>query len=147
MIPRRAFHRVVFVAAGLYNIAWGIYSALDPQWLFRFAHLPLLNHPAVFSCLAMVVGLYGVLYLEVARRPEQGWLIAAVGLAGKMLGPIGLAILIARGDWPRSTIVLCITNDLIWWAPFALYLRDSWRLFAVSGRADSQRAGSTSGRG
>ena len=28
------------------------------------------------------VGLYGILYLEVARRPERGWLLAAVGLAG-----------------------------------------------------------------
>jgi len=28
---------VVFLLAGLYNIGWGIFSALDPQWLFRFA--------------------------------------------------------------------------------------------------------------
>jgi len=147
MIPRRPFYRAAFLAAGVYNIVWGIYSAVDPQWLFRYAHLPLLNHPAVFSCLAMVIGLYGVLYLEVARRPEQGWLIAAVGLAGKVLGPIGLVVLIARGVWPRSTIVLCLTNDLIWWIPFALYLRDSWRSFAVSGSANSDRAGSASGRG
>jgi len=49
----------------------------------------------------MVVGLYGVLYLEVARRPEHGFLLAAVGLAGKLLGPIGAAILlIVRGEWP-----------------------------------------------
>src|SRR5215472_7882931 len=134
MLPRRRFHRAVFLAAGLYNMTWGLYSALDPQWLFRFAHLPPLNHPAVFSCLAMVIGLYGVLYLDVARRPEQGWLIAAVGLAGKVLGPIGLAVLIVRGVWPRSTIVLCLSNDLIWWIPFALYLRDSWKCFAGSVR-------------
>ena len=49
--------------------------------------MPLANHPAVFACLGMVVGLYGVLYFEVARDPERGWLIAAVGLAGKILGP------------------------------------------------------------
>lgn len=133
-IPRRGFHRAVFFLAGLYNIGWGIYSALDPQWLFRFAGLPLLNHPSVFSCLAMVVGLYGILYLDVARRPEQGWLIAAVGLAGKVLGPIGLATLILRGTWPASTIVLCLTNDLIWWIPFALYLKDSWRFFRGGAR-------------
>jgi uncharacterized membrane protein HdeD (DUF308 family) len=133
-IPRRKFHRVVFVLAGIYNILWGIYSAFDPQWLFRFAGLPLLNHPSVFSCLAMVVGIYGVLYLDVARRPEQGWLIAAVGLAGKVLGPIGLATLILKGVWPLSTIVLCLTNDFIWWIPFALYLKDSWRFFVQSNK-------------
>ena len=74
----------------------------------------------------MVVGLYGIIYFEVARVPECGWLLAAVGLAGKILGPIGLAKLIWSGGWPGSTIVLCLTNDLIWWIPFAIYLFDAW---------------------
>jgi len=126
---RRRFHRAVFAAAGVYNILWGLWSAYDPQWLFRFAGLPLLNHPAVFSCLAMVIGLYGMIYFEVARVPERGWLLAAVGLAGKILGPLGLAVLIFRGVWPLSTLILCFTNDLIWWVPFALYLRDCWPFF------------------
>ena len=91
MIRRRKFHRAVFVAAGLYNIGWGLYSVYDPQWLFRFSELPPLNHPAIFACLAMVVGLYGIIYLEVARVPERGWLPAAVGLIGKSW---------ARSDWP-----------------------------------------------
>lgn len=129
MLPRRRFHRWVFVLAGLYNMAWGLISSLDPQWFFRFTGLPPLNHPSIFACLAMVVGLYGILYLEVARVPEQGWLLAAVGLVGKILGPIGLAMLILRGTWPRSAIVLCLTNDLIWWVPFALYLKDAWPAF------------------
>ena len=38
----------------------------------------------------MVIGLYGLIYLEVARAPERGWPLAAVGLTGKVLGPIGL---------------------------------------------------------
>lgn len=126
---RRRFHRVVFVAAGVYNILWGLWSAVDPQWLFRFAGMPPLNHPAIFACLGMVVGLYGVIYFEVARVPERGWLLAAVGLAGKVLGPIGLAVLILRGAWPPATIVLCLSNDLIWWIPFGLYLYDSWPKF------------------
>ena len=77
----------------------------------------------------MVVGLYGILYLEVARAPERGWLLAAVGLLGKILGPIGLAVLIRNGAWPKSTIILCLTNDLIWWIPFSLYLYDAWPAF------------------
>src|SRR5215471_17058045 len=103
MIRRRTFHRIVFIAAGVYNIGWGLYSSVDPQWLFRFSGLPPLNHPAIFACLAMVVGLYGLIYLEVARAPERGFLLAAVGLLGKVLGPIGLLDLILRGVWPRST--------------------------------------------
>jgi hypothetical protein len=129
MIARRRFHRAVFVAAGLYNIGWGVYSALDPQWLFRYARMPLQNHPQIFACLGMVVGLYGLLYLEVARTPERGWLLAAVGLAGKVLGPLGLLQLIWSGTWPMATVTLCLTNDLIWWIPFGLYLYDAWPAF------------------
>lgn len=126
MLPRRRFHRRVFLLAGIYNLAWGLWSALDPQWLFRFTGLPPLNHPAIFACLAMVVGLYGFVYLEIARVPERGWPLAAVALLGKVLGPIGLAMLILRGTWPPSAVVLCLTNDLIWWVPFGLYLKDAW---------------------
>lgn len=129
MIPRRRWHRIAFCAAGVYNILWGLYAAVDPQWLFRFAGLPLQNHPQIFACLGMVVGLYGLIYLEVARVPERGWLLAAVGLLGKVLGPIGLAGLILTGQWPFATIVLCLTNDLIWWIPFGLYLMDAWPFF------------------
>lgn len=129
LIPRRRLHRAVFIAAGLYNIGWGIFSVLDPQWLFRFAGMPPMVHPQIFACLGMVVGLYGVVYLEIARRPERGWVLAAVGLAGKIFGPIGLLQLIMTGVWPLATIVMCATNDFIWWIPFAIYLRDAWPAF------------------
>jgi hypothetical protein len=85
------------------------------------------RYPEVFACLAMVVGIYGLLYFEVARRPESGGAIAAVGLLGKVLGPAGLAVLIAQGRWPVETVVLVATNDLVWWIPFALYLADLGR--------------------
>jgi hypothetical protein len=126
LIPRRKFHRAVFITAGIYNLAWGAYAIADPQWLFRFAEMPPLNHPQIFACLGMVVGLYGIVYFEVARVPERGWLLAGVGLLGKILGPIGLAQLILNGAWPWKTIVLCATNDLIWWIPFGIYLYDAW---------------------
>jgi hypothetical protein len=123
-MPRRRFHQIVFALAGAYNLAWGAYSAIDPQWLFRYAGMPLLNHPEIFACLGMVVGVYGFLYWEVARAPERGGPIAAVGLLGKVLGPIGLAQLLYSGAWPMKSIVLCVTNDFIWWVPFGLYLLD-----------------------
>ncbi len=131
-LPRRRLHQGVFVAARIYNIGWGLFSAFDPQWLFRFAGMPLANQPQIFACLGLVVGLYGILYLEVARVPERGWLLAAVGLTGKILGPIGLLGLQWQGIWPPATLILCLTNDFIWWIPFALYLWDSWPYFRKS---------------
>ncbi len=123
-MKRRRFHQTVFAIAGAYNLAWGAYSAADPQWLFRYAGMTPMNHPEIFACLGMVVGVYGFLYWQVARHPEQGFAIAAVGLLGKILGPIGLAQLIWNGAWPMKAAILCVTNDFIWWIPFALYLYD-----------------------
>jgi hypothetical protein len=87
-----------------FRLEGGLWSVADPQWLFRLTGMPLANHPAVFACLGMVLGLYGILYLEVARVPERGWIIAAVGLTGKVL----------------------------WWISFALYLREAWPPFRAS---------------
>jgi len=139
-MKRRRFHRIVFAIAGAYNLGWGVYSAMDPQWLFRFADMPLSNHPEIFACLGMVVGIYGFLYWEVARVPERGLLIAAVGLLGKVLGPIGLVQLIASGAWPLKSAILCVTNDFIWWIPFALYLRDARGASASSRTSDAAPA-------
>jgi hypothetical protein len=134
-VKRRRFHQIVFALAGAYNLAWGAYSALDPQWLFRYAGMPLSNTPEIFACLAMVVGIYGFLYWQVARDPERGAPIAAIGLLGKVLGPIGLAQLIWSGAWPLKAIVLCVTNDFIWWIPFTLYLMDVRAAASASARS------------
>jgi hypothetical protein len=119
-------YRVLFTIAGGYNVLWGLYAVVDPQWLFRVAGMPPSNTPQIFACLGMVLGLYGVVYFEIARRPEEGWLTAAVALAGKVLGPAGLCYLILTGVWPWQTVILIVTNDLIWWVPFAGYLRAAW---------------------
>ncbi len=146
-LPHRSWHRSTFICAGLYNLAWGAYSLLDPQWFFRFAGLPLSNHPEIFACLGMVIGLYGALYLRVAYAPESGGCIALIGLVGKVLGPIGAVALICRGDWPVKAIALCVANDFVWWFPFALYLRD-YRIVLFRLTADPRLASeSEDGRG
>ena len=101
-IRRRGLHRAVFAVAGVYNLAWGAYAALDPQWLFRVAGMPPLNHPAIFACLGMVVGVYGFLYLEVARAPERGFAIAA----DTRTGYVALILTAAAASLAAATIFL-----------------------------------------
>lgn len=123
---RRRQHRAVFVAAGLWNLGWGAWTALRPGSLYRAAGLQEPERPEVAACLGMVVGLYGIVYLEVARQPERGFVPAAVGLAGKVGGPAALAVNVARGRWPARAFRITLGNDLVWWLPFAVYLRDAW---------------------
>jgi hypothetical protein len=126
ILRHRRFYQITFAVAGVYNLLWGVFSAFYPQWLFHRAGMEPARYPEIFACLGMVVGLYGVLYLDVARRPERGWLVVAVGLAGKLLGPLGWLYLVLRGRWPFDTVILIATNDVVWWLPFSLYLLEGY---------------------
>ncbi len=128
-MKRRKFHQIVFMLAGIYNILWGIFVSFDPNWLFRFAKMELPNYPEIFVCVGMVVGLYGIVYLEIARRPERGFLLALVGFIGKILGPIGAIYYVSLGKWTFSALIMNLTNDFIWLIPFALYLYDSFPFY------------------
>ncbi|MGI9015547.1 MAG: hypothetical protein ACR2HR_00335 [Euzebya sp.] len=136
-MTRRRQHRIVFAAAGVYNLTWGAWVALSPQSLYQMMGIPLPTHPEVAACLGMVIGLYGIIYLEIARIPEHGWIAAAVGLTGKLLGPAALAVHIMTGSWPVEALRVIVLNDLIWWVPFTLYLHDAWPQF----RTNPQQAG------
>ena len=124
-MKRRKLHQTTFILAGLYNIAWGIWVSIDPNWLFRYAKMELPNYPELFVCVGMIVGLYGVVYFEIARRPEKGFVLALVGFVGKILGPIGIIYYINIGKWTPESIIMNVTNDFIWLIPFAIYFWDS----------------------
>jgi len=47
-------------------------------------------------------------------------------------------VLLWQRVWPPATLVLCLTNDFIWWLPFILYLRDAWPHFRHSLRSASR---------
>lgn len=128
-MKRKKLHRITFILAGIYNISWGLWVSADPNWLFRFAGMELPNYPEIFVCVGMIVGLYGVVYLEIARKPERGFILALVGFVGKILGPIGIFYYIYIGKWTFSALIMNLTNDFIWLIPFAVYLYDAFPFF------------------
>ncbi|HZN62090.1 MAG TPA: hypothetical protein VFC90_06760 [Planctomycetota bacterium] len=125
---RRHFYRIVFVLAALYNLAFALWTAAWPLSFFRIFGLAPTNHPAIWQCLGMVIGVYGAGYAWAAFRPERGKPIIALGLAGKLLGPIGWVAIVASGEWPVRTITLILFNDVVWWLPFSLFLLEGTRL-------------------
>lgn len=144
-MSRAAIYRFIFTLAGLYNIAFGLWAALFPRAFFRLIDLGEPSHPGIWACLGMVVGLYGLVYLQVAftdparrrsvvtlgnRRVEYDVtrFLIALGLIGKVLGPIGFVIAVQAGEFPVRLLSLLVFDDLIWWAPFAFYLFDDTAL-------------------
>ena len=123
----RPWMAAVLVAAGLYNIAWGGLAIAAPRWCFRVVGMEEPNYPELWQCIGMIVGVYGVGYLAAARAPLVHWPITLVGFLGKVFGPIGFAGALASGRFPPAFGWNIVTNDLVWWVPFALILRAAWR--------------------
>lgn len=136
MPPQRArLYRLIFYAAAGYNAAFGLWAGFLPQSFFSHFDLPALNYPAIWSCLGMVVGVYGLAYAYAARHLDRAWPFIAIGLVGKLLGPAGWVVTVASGEWPVRTFTLILFNDVIWWLPFSLFLVDGTRAGAALRRA------------
>jgi hypothetical protein len=117
---------VVLTAAALYNMAWGAFVVLFPREPFRWAGMREPNYPQLWQCIGMIVGVYGIGYALAARDPMRHWPIVLVGLLGKVFGPIGFLQAALDGDLPWVAGWTILTNDLIWWVPFAAIL---WRKY------------------
>lgn len=127
---------VTLSVAGAYNILWGIWVICFPMAGFDLAGMPRPNYPQLWQCIGMIVGVYGVGYLIAASDPFRHWPIVLVGLMGKVFGPVGFAWNVMTGALPVWAGITIVTNDLIWWVPFALIL---WQ-----GLLDDRRRGSGS---
>ena len=130
MATRAPYYRLIFGLAALHNLAFGLWAGLAPYGFFDLFHLRRPLYPAIWSCLGMVVGTYGLGYAYAALRLDRALPFIAIGLLGKVLGPIGWVLIVRSDEWPVRTFPLVLFNDLVWWVPFALFLLDGTHLGA-----------------
>ncbi len=116
------FYRLLFTLAALYNAAFGIWAGFFPHSFFQLFRLADPRYPSLWACLGMMVGVYGVVYAHVARQPQRGDVLIAVGLLSKVLGTLGWLGSVASHELPPRLFPLILANDLIWWFPFLAYL-------------------------
>jgi hypothetical protein len=72
----------------------------------------------------MFVLVYAPAYWWAAQNPQQHAHLIALGLLGKLLGPIGFIWSLLTGQLPLAFGWTLLTNDLIWWPAFMAYLHD-----------------------
>lgn len=128
MANRAPYYRIVFGLAALYNLGFGLWAGFAPGSFFDLFELGSPNYPALWRCIGMLVGTYALAYGYAAWRPERAAPLIAVGLLGKVLGPLGWIATVYSGEWPVRTFPLVLFNDIVWWLPFALFLLDGRRL-------------------
>ena len=129
--------RPLLLVAGAYNLLWGAWTIVFPNALFHWLEMPAPNYPQLWQCIGMIVGVYGLGYAIAANDPDRHWPIVLVGLLGKVFGPIGMVQAIFNGDFPVKFAITCVTNDIIWWVPFALILKHAWDQAWAANSADS----------
>jgi len=131
MAPRWMSH--MLWAAAAYNIIWGSWVVLRPLDLFQWTGGDPPNYLVIWQCLGMIVGVHGVGFAIAATAPFRHWPVILVALLGKLLGPLGFAWMLvttagdAPGRLPLAWGWTLITNDLIWWIPFASILYQAAR--------------------
>lgn len=111
--------------AAVYNLIWGAWVVLFPQQFFEWTGMDPINHELVWQGMGMVIGVYGFGYWWAAQNPLVHWPIVAVGLLGKIFGPLGFLINYLSGEVPFEFIYTLFTNDFIWRIPFLLILRSA----------------------
>ena len=128
-------YRPWFYAAALYNLLWGSITILFPKLFFQLIGMPVPGLLPLWQCIGMFVLVYAPAYYWAGRHPERHAHLIAIGLLGKVLGPVGFVWAVANGQLPLVFGLVNLTNDIIWWPSFALYLRAAarraggWRAF------------------
>jgi len=123
-----ARYRPWFYAAALYNLVWGVVNIIFPELFFRLVGMVPPSYPPLWQVVGMFVLVYAPAYWWAARFPARHRHLIVIGLLGKLLGPLGFVWSAWNGSLPLAFGWTLLTNDLIWWPAFALYLRDAARL-------------------
>jgi hypothetical protein len=117
-----------FYAAAIYNLLWGSVNILFPRLFFELVRIPAPSATALWQVLGMFVLVLAPAYWWLARRPYEHRHFILIALLGKTFGPLGFAWSLSTGALPLAFGWTILTNDLIWWPAFWLFLRDAIRL-------------------
>lgn len=117
-------YKLWFYAAALYNFVWGTVNILFPTLLWDTLGLDQPSYLPLWQVVGMFVLVYAPAYYWAGRHPDKYGHFILIGLLGKLFGPIGFVYSALTGQFPLLFGVTIITNDLIWWIPFSLYLRE-----------------------
>ena len=108
--------------AGLYNIAFGAWAVFFPEHYFLVSGVEVPRYPALWQCIGMIVGLYGVAYFIASTDILRFWPIVLIGLLGKIFGPVGYFFNVTPHSMPKEGAWILFSNDFVWWVPFVLIL-------------------------
>ena len=122
-------YRGWFYAAAIYNVLWGTLTVFFPNLYFDIIGMARPNYPALWQVVGMCIAVYAPAYWWMGRHPGRFRHFIIIAILGKTFGPVGFVFSLLTGQLPGAFAWTLLTNDLIWWPAFWLYLRDVLRLY------------------
>ena len=123
MDPRREVHyRLFFTLASVAGFGFAIWALLFPASLLDLFQVGRPSSQMFLAGLGIVEGLLALGYAFAAVRLERAYPFIAIGLAAKVIFPLGWLLAVVTGDLTARTLTLVIFEDIVWWIPFAAFL-------------------------
>lgn len=118
-------------AAGVQGLGWGVAAIIAPAFFFARFGLAAPNYPQLVQLVGVFVALLGAATIVASRDPLRHWPIVAVGLAAKVIVPVGVLREWMQGGIPTRAFAAVLANDVIWWVPFTMLLWRAARAYAA----------------
>ena len=119
LVVTRPWMQITLLAAGIYNLIWGVVTILNPQRIFENLHLALPNYMIMWQGIALVEILFGLGYLLASKQPFKHWIIVLIGFILKLTIGISFIYLLMVNRLPANLFTHILANDLVWLLPFA----------------------------
>lgn len=120
------------VAAGIYHILWGLSVIFFPSWWLNFAGISRAESMQMWQVIGMMTAVFGIGFLVANSNPMRYWPVILSGLLVKTFWPAGTLYYYLQDQVSGAVLQMHLTNDLVWWIPFAAILfkvyRESFRL-------------------
>jgi hypothetical protein len=123
-----------FYAAAVYNLVWGTVNILFPRLLFELFGMSPPYYLPLWQVVGMLVLVYAPAYWWAGDDPDRHRHIIVIAAIGKLFGPIGFLFGAITGQLPLVFGLTILTNDLIWWPAFGLYLSEAARIHGGFGK-------------
>jgi drug/metabolite transporter (DMT)-like permease len=120
-VPTLTRYRPWFLAAALYNVAWGAFVVLSPRAMLEWIGVEPPAVIALWQVVGAMVLAFAPAYWWASRDPWGHRHIILIGLVGKLIGVAGFACAFAAGQLPAAFALITLGNDLAWLPAFGLF--------------------------
>jgi hypothetical protein len=128
MPPLRPWMFWLLVFAGCYNLLVCLNLGVFYHEALRFFGLPKPQILLFVQLVGILVGLFGVGYLMVARHPVENRNLLLLGFLSKALGTALAVGYFLLGKVSIAFMILVVFSDLVYLPPFLVILRRLYRL-------------------